>query len=74
MSITTTQTTTTYRVEGINCGHCAASVMQEIGALPGVCDVIVDLPTGQVTVCSDREMTRTEISTAVYEAGSRLAS
>jgi copper chaperone CopZ len=69
-----TTTTATYRVEGMTCGHCASSVRQEIGALPGVCDVTVDLPTGQVTVGSDREISRSDIATAVDEAGYQLAS
>jgi len=74
MSITTSTVTSTYRVEGMTCGHCASAVRQEIGAVPGVRQVSVDLPTGHVTVCSDREMTREEISAAVDEAGYRLAS
>lgn len=71
---TTAALTATYHVTGMTCGHCASSVNQEISALPGVCDVTVDLPTGQVTVCSDRPMTRELISAAVDEAGYQLAS
>lgn len=71
---TTATLSAIYQVEGMTCSHCARSVSQEIGALPGVCDVTVDLSTGQVTVCSDREMTRAEISAAVDEAGYQLAS
>ena len=66
--------TSTYDVAGMTCGHCSSAVSREIGALPGVCDVTVDLPTGRVAVCSDREMTRDEIAAAVDEAGYRLAS
>jgi len=71
---TTATTTATYRVEGMTCGHCAGAVQQEIGALAGVCDVMVDLPTGQVTVSSDRQLAREEVVAAVDEAGYRLAS
>ena len=76
----TTNTTThtdccrTYHVQGMTCGHCVSAVSQEIGALPGVRDVTVDLRSGQVTVCSDREMTHAEIASAVDEAGYQLAS
>lgn len=69
----TATVTTTYRVEGMTCGHCAGAVDQELSALTGVCDVDVDLATGQVTVCSDRDLTRDEVSAAVDEAGYRLA-
>jgi copper chaperone len=71
---TTATMTATYHVQGMTCGHCAGAVTQEICALPGVCDVAVDLPTGQVTVTSDRELVREEISAAVDEAGYQLAS
>jgi copper chaperone len=67
-------TIATYHVEGLTCSHCVAAVRQGIGALPGVCDVTVDLPTGEVTVRSERELTRQEISAAVDEAGYELAS
>ncbi len=73
MSTTTTRTSS-YHVQGMTCGHCVGSVTQEISALPGVCDVAVDLPTGQVTVTSDREIGRDEVSAAVDEAGYQLAS
>jgi copper chaperone len=73
MSTTTSTLTATYKVEGMTCGHCASSVSQEIGAVPGVCDVTVDLPTGQVTVDSDREISRADIAAAVDEAGYQLA-
>jgi copper ion binding protein len=72
--MSTTTLTATYYVEGMTCAHCARSVSQEIGALPGVSDVTVDLPTGQVTVCSDREVDREQISAAVDEAGYQIAS
>jgi copper chaperone len=66
--------TTTYHVEGMTCGHCVSAVHQEISTLPGVAEVTVDLPTGQVTVTSDRDVPREEIATAVDEAGYQLAS
>jgi copper chaperone len=72
--MSTTTHTSSYHVTGMTCGHCVGSVTSELTALPGVCDVTVDLPTGQVTVTSDREMTREEISAAVDEAGYQLAS
>ena len=72
MSITTQ--TSTYTVEGMTCSHCVWAVRQEVGALPGVSEVDVDLATGRVTVFSDRELTHEEISAAVDEAGYQLAS
>jgi len=42
--------TATYTVKGMTCGHCVSSVTEEVGAVPGVTGVKVDLATGLVTV------------------------
>ncbi len=42
--------TTTYTVTGMTCGHCAASVTEEISEIAGVEDVAVVVETGAVTV------------------------
>ena len=41
---------TTYTVSGMTCEHCAASVKEEISAIPGVESVTVDLESGSVAV------------------------
>ena len=63
---------TTYTVTGMTCGHCAASVSEEIRAIGGVSDVSVDVPTGAVTVTSDRPLERSAVRAAVEEAGYQL--
>jgi copper ion binding protein len=63
----------TYTVTGMTCGHCVASVTEEIGEIAGVTGVVVDLPTGAVTVTSDRPVEDTDVRAAVEEAGYRLA-
>ena len=65
-------TTTTYQVRGMTCGHCVQSVSQEVGALPGVRQVDVDLAAGAVTVTSEREVDREAVRAAVDEAGYQL--
>ncbi|MFC7660560.1 heavy-metal-associated domain-containing protein [Pseudonocardia benzenivorans] len=60
-------------VSGMTCGHCTASVREEVGELAGVRDVEVDLSTGLVTISSDRELPLDEIRGAVTEAGYTLA-
>jgi copper chaperone CopZ len=50
----------TYTVTGMTCGHCVASVTEEISELDGVTDVAVDLPTGAVTVTSSPASSRPE--------------
>lgn len=66
-------TTSTWTVTGMTCGHCVASVTEELQEVPGVTDVRVDLPTGAVTVTSDAELSRDDVATAVAEAGYQLA-
>jgi copper chaperone CopZ len=61
-----------YTVTGMTCGHCAASVREEVGAIAGVRDVAVDVPTGAVTVTSENDLDRDDIRVAVEEAGYQL--
>ena len=64
--------TSTYTVTGMTCGHCVASVTEEIAELDGVQDVAVVLDTGAVTVTSTRPLDRAEVQAAVEEAGYAL--
>ncbi len=65
-------TTRTYQVEGMTCGHCVQAVTTELGALPGVTGVRVDLATGAVEVHSDGPLVAETVGRAVDEAGYRL--
>jgi copper ion binding protein len=66
-------TTTTYRVVGMTCDHCVHAVTTEVGAIPGVRQVIVALASGQVTVTSDQPVATQAVRAAVDEAGYTLA-
>ena len=61
-------------VTGMTCGHCATSVREEVGSIPGVKAVGVDLATGEVTVDSEAPVEAAAIRSAVEEAGYQLAS
>jgi copper chaperone len=63
----------TYTVTGMTCGHCVASVTEEISEIDGVTDVAVDLPTGAVTVTSTKPLDGAAVRAAVEEAGYQLA-
>jgi copper chaperone len=63
---------TTYNVTGMTCGHCVAAVRQEVGQLPGVQDVDVDLTTGNVKVISAAPLDPAQVAAAVDEAGYEL--
>lgn len=66
-------TENTYTVTGMTCGHCASSVSEEVREIAGVTDVAVDLPTGKVTVTSERELAIEDVRKAVEEAGYTLS-
>ena len=59
----------TYTVEGMTCGHCVASVTEEVALIPGVTDVTVVLERGALTVTSDAPVDFDRIVEAVAEAG-----
>ncbi|MEJ2852931.1 MULTISPECIES: heavy-metal-associated domain-containing protein [unclassified Saccharothrix] len=63
----------TYTVAGMTCGHCVASVTEEVSRISGVTDVAVDLPTGAVTVTSAEPVAEADVRAAVEEAGYALA-
>ncbi len=65
-------TTSTWTVTGMTCGHCVASVTEELQEVDGVQDVAVTLETGEVVVTSAEPLTREAVEAAVTEAGYQL--
>ena len=68
----TGQTTQTFQVTGMTCGHCASAVTEEIQQLPGVSDVAVDLiagATSTVRVTSTEPLDSAAVAAALEEAG-----
>lgn len=64
-----------YLVSGMTCGHCVASVTEEISAIEGVESVNVDLNVGgtsRVTVVSSVPIAEHAVRAAVNEAGYEL--
>jgi copper ion binding protein len=72
-SMSETTSTQTWTVTGMTCGHCVASVTEEVSELPGVQNVDVDLATGSVTVTSTTPLEDDAVRAAVEEAGYALA-
>lgn len=70
--MTTTNSTTTYRVNGMTCEHCVRAVQTEIGLIDGVQSVHVSLLNGTVTVASTRPLSWASVSEAIDEAGYEL--
>ena len=61
--------TSTYTVAGMTCGHCVASVTEEVSQVPGVTEVKVDLATGGLTVSGEAPVDDAAVRAAVEEAG-----
>ena len=67
-------TTTTFTVTGMTCGHCVAAVTEEVSKLDNVTNVGIDLASGAVTVESDGPVDPEAFAAAVDEAGYAVAS
>ena len=65
--------TSTYTVAGMTCGHCVASVTEEVQEIAGVEDVDVVLESGTLTVTSSQPLDDAAVRSAVEEAGYALA-
>lgn len=63
----------TFTVSGMTCGHCVASVTEEVSELAGVENVDIDLATGSVTITSTTPLEDDAVRAAVEEAGYTLA-
>ena len=62
-----------YTVTGMTCGHCVASVTEEVQEVPGVEHVEVVLETGTLSVTSSAPVDDAAVRAAVEEAGYSLA-
>ena len=70
-----TESVTDYLVTGMTCGHCVASVIEEVSLVHGVSAVTVDLVVGAastVHVTSATEPATADIRAAIDEAGYEL--
>ena len=62
-------TTDTFRVPGVSCDHCVRAITQEVSALPGVQQVVVDLADKSVRVNHEGRVSLQELIRAFQEAG-----
>lgn len=62
-------TTTRYTVTGMSCGHCEASVREEVAKIAGVEDIRVSAKEGSLVVTSATELSDADVLAAVDEAG-----
>jgi len=67
-------TTSTFTVTGMTCEHCVGAVREEVGRIPGVTEVAVDLASGAVTITSEQPVSADQVRAMVDEAGYEMAS
>ena len=68
-----TTSTESFAVVGMSCQHCIDAVTAEVGRIPGVEQVEVDLATGTVRITSVGAVDRAAVRDAVEEAGFELS-
>ncbi|WP_346772479.1 MULTISPECIES: heavy-metal-associated domain-containing protein [Nocardiaceae] len=61
--------TSIYRVTGMTCGHCEASITEEVGELTEVESVFASAAEGTLTVIGTRALQQTDVIAAVRQAG-----
>lgn len=61
-------------IEGMTCGHCAASVTRELSQLSGIETVEVDQPGGSAKLEFVDTPQEDELSAAISKAGYKLVS
>lgn len=61
--------TQVFTIAGMTCGHCVASVTEEVSEIAGVSDVQVTLETGELKFTADVEIDKAVVAAAVAEAG-----
>ncbi|OHV30162.1 MULTISPECIES: heavy-metal-associated domain-containing protein [Pseudofrankia] len=66
-------TTSEYQVTGMSCGHCEASVRDEVGKIAGVEDIQVSARTGRLVVTVTGPVDDAQVLAAVDEAGYEAA-
>lgn len=70
--MTAGQTTQSFAVTGMTCGHCSSAVTSELMALDGVTDVEVRVVVGgtsTVTITSAAPLDQLQVAAALDEAG-----
>ena len=70
--MSTREDTQSFHVEGMTCQHCVSAVSEEVGQVPGVSAVDVDLDSGSLVVHGGG-FDEGAVRAAVEEAGYTLA-
>ncbi|MDN5758595.1 MAG: heavy-metal-associated domain-containing protein [Tomitella sp.] len=65
--------TSSYTVTGMTCGHCVASVTEEVKEIPGVENIKVSLETGELVITSHTPIDPIAVRAAVETAGYQVA-
>lgn len=63
----------TIRIEGMNCGHCTATVEKALRAVSGVSSVNVDLKSKKATVESADSVSDESLKKAITDIGFEVA-
>ena len=62
-------TTTTLKIQGMTCAHCAQRVKESLEALTGILAAHVSLEAGEAVIDHGDELSRDAMRKAVQQAG-----
>jgi copper chaperone len=65
--------TRSFTVTGMSCEHCARAVRAEVGKLPGITGIDVDVPAGAVRISGEPLPDDAAVRAAIQEAGYEIA-
>ncbi len=65
--------TRSFTVTGMSCEHCARAVRAEVGKLPGITDIDVDVAAGVVRISGEPLPDDAAVRDAIQEAGYEFA-
>jgi copper chaperone len=65
--------TRSFTVTGMSCEHCARAVRAEVGKLPGITDIDVDVTAGAVRISGEPLPDDAAVRAAIQEAGYEFA-
>jgi len=61
--------TVTHNIPRVSCGHCKMNIEREVGKLPGVASVTVDVAAKMAIIKYDSPATKPAIETLLIEIG-----
>ena len=60
---------TSFKIDGMNCGHCTQAVEDALGGLEGVSTVVADLESGTAVVTHSGNLDEKDVAALIEDLG-----